>query len=161
MPSARVIFWVALWVAKQYQGLPLQAGPALAAHRAPVQDHEVAGRDVGDALAHRLDDPGRLVPEQEREVVVDAALAVVQVGVADPAGLHLHQRLTRTRVGDQHRLAARPARPCQATTPCTSCGIADCSRLRWTGADCRDRTFRPLRSGRSRQPPSRIPHGEP
>ena len=42
--------------------------------------------------------------EQEREVVVDAALAVVQVGVAHPAGLHLHDRLARTGVGDVDRL---------------------------------------------------------
>jgi hypothetical protein len=80
------------------------AGPALAADRPPVEDHEVAGRHVGDALAHRLDQAGRLVAEQEREVVVDAALAIMQVGVADPAGLHLHQRLARPRVGDVHRL---------------------------------------------------------
>ena len=56
------------------------------------------------ALADRLDDAGGLVAEQEREVVVDAALAVVQVGVADPAGLHLHDRLARTGVGDVDRL---------------------------------------------------------
>ena len=87
VPSARVIFWVALWVAKQYCGLALAAGPALAAHRPPVEDDEVAGRDVGDVGADRLDDAGGLVAEQERELVVDAALAVVQVGVADPAGL--------------------------------------------------------------------------
>ena len=66
------------------------AGPAVAADRAPVEDHEVARRDVGDVRADRLDDARGLVAEQEREVVVDAALAVVQVGVADPAGLHLH-----------------------------------------------------------------------
>ncbi len=74
-------------------GLAAAAGPAGAVDRAPVEDHEVAGRHVGDALADRLDDAGRLVAEQERELVVDAALAVVQVGVADPAGLHLHHRL--------------------------------------------------------------------
>ena len=34
-----------------------------------------------------FDDAGGLVAEQEREVVVDAALAVVQVGVAHAAGL--------------------------------------------------------------------------
>ena len=61
VPSVSVIFWVALWVAKQYQGLPLQAGAALAAHRPPVEDDEVAGRDVGDALTDRLDRAGRLV----------------------------------------------------------------------------------------------------
>ena len=46
VPSSSVIFWVALWVAKHSCGLPLAAGPALAAHRPPVEDHEVAGRDA-------------------------------------------------------------------------------------------------------------------
>ena len=43
-------------------------------------------------VADGLDDPGRLVAEQERELVVDAALAVVQVGVADPARLDRRRR---------------------------------------------------------------------
>ena len=70
-------------------GLAAQTAAARAAHRPPVEDHEVAGHDIGDAFADRLDDAGGFVPEQEREVVVDAALAVVQVGVAHPAGLDL------------------------------------------------------------------------
>ena len=74
------------------------AGPAVAADRAPVEDHEVTRRDAGDVRADRLDHAGGLVAEQEREVVVDPALAVVQVGVADPAGLHLHHRLARAGV---------------------------------------------------------------
>jgi hypothetical protein len=82
------------------------AGAAVAAHRPPVQDHEVARRHRRDVVADRLDDTGRLVPEQEREVVVDAALPVVQVGVADPACLHVHQRLARSGVGDVDRLDA-------------------------------------------------------
>ena len=99
VPSVSVIRWVALWVAKQYQGLPLQAGAALAAHGAPVEDDEVAGRHVGHALADRLDRAGRLVAEQERELVVDAALAVVQVGVAHPARLDAHHGLAGPGVG--------------------------------------------------------------
>ena len=79
------------------------ARPAVAAHRAPVEHHEVAGLQPGDVRADRLDDTRRLVAEQEREVVVDPALAVVQVGVADAAGLHLHHRLARTGVGDVDR----------------------------------------------------------
>ena len=106
VPSASVIFCVALWVAKQYQGLPLSAGAALPAHRPPVQDHVVADRHVGDALADRRDQAGGLVAEQERELVVDPALAVVQVGVADPAGLHVDDRLARTRIGHEDRLDA-------------------------------------------------------
>ena len=78
--------------------------PAGAADRAPVEDHEVARRDVDHALADGLDDPGGLVAEQEREVVVDPALAVVQVGVAHPARLHLHHDLARPRIRDDDRL---------------------------------------------------------
>ena len=80
-------------------GLALEAGAALAAHRAPVEDDEVARRDVGDPRADRLDGAGRLVAEEEREVVVDAALAVVQVGVADAARLDADDRLAGTGVG--------------------------------------------------------------
>ncbi len=83
-----------------------QTGPALPAHGTPVEDDEVAGREVGDALPHRLHDTRGLVAQQEREVVVDAALAIVQIGVAHPAGLDLHQRLTGARVGHDDRFQA-------------------------------------------------------
>ena len=76
------------------------AGPALAADRAPVQDDEVAGLDVGDALADRLDDARGLVAEQERVLVVDAALAVGQVGVTHTAGDDVDHHFTGTGVGD-------------------------------------------------------------
>jgi hypothetical protein len=90
--------------AEAVPGLAAATGPAVPADGAPVEDDEVARGDVGDALADGLDDPGGLVAEQEREVVVDAALAVVQVGVADAAGLDLDHRLTRPRVGHHDRL---------------------------------------------------------
>jgi hypothetical protein len=50
------------------------------------------------------------VTEQVREVVADAALAVVEVGVADAARLHRDEYLTGAGVGhddgvDAHRLA--------------------------------------------------------
>src|SRR5690606_463233 len=87
-------------------GASAQTGPARAAHRTPVEDDEVTGGDVGDAVAHRLHHAGRLVAEQEREVAVDAALLVVQVGVAHTAGLDLDDRLARPRVGYDDRLDA-------------------------------------------------------
>ena len=104
VPSSRVIFWVALWVAKQYHG-----SPRLQARQSPQTARQLRitkspGATLGDAVADGLDDAGRLVAEQEREVVVDPALAVVQVGVADPAGLDLDQRLARAGVGDVDRL---------------------------------------------------------
>ena len=70
-PSCSVIFWAALWVEKQYQGSPRRQARHVPSGRAPVEDHEVARRDVGDALADGLDDPGCLVAEEEREVVGD------------------------------------------------------------------------------------------
>lgn len=83
-----------------------QTRTAIAAHRTPVEDHEVAGGDVRDALPHRFDDARRLVTEEEGELVVDPALLVVEIGVTDPAGLDLHHGLAGTRVGDDDRLHA-------------------------------------------------------
>ncbi len=54
------------------------------------------------ALADRLDEAGGLVAEQERVLVVDAALAVGQVGMADAAGLDVDNDLARSRIGDDH-----------------------------------------------------------
>jgi hypothetical protein len=71
---------------------------------------EVAGRHAGDVRSHRLDQTGRLVAQEEREVVVDAAFPVVQVGVAHAARLDGDDRLARPGIGhhdrlDRHRLA--------------------------------------------------------
>ena len=106
VPSARVIFWVALWVAKQYHGSPRLQARQLPHTARQLRITKSPGRHRGHAVADGLDDARRLVPEQEREVVVDAALAVVQVGVADPAGLDLDQRLTGAGIGDVDRLDA-------------------------------------------------------
>ena len=75
-------------------------------------DHPLTDRQIGSA-AYLLDDAGGLVSEQERELVVDAALAVGQVGVAHPARLDVDHDLTRPRVGDDDihhfdRLSLRP-----------------------------------------------------
>ena len=79
------------------------ARPALAADGSPVEDHEVARCDRGDVGSDGLDDAGRLVAEQERELVIDPALPVVQIGVAHAAGLDTHERLSRAWVGDDDR----------------------------------------------------------
>ena len=76
------------------------------------------GATLGDVGPDRLDHAGGLVAEQEREVVVDAALPVVQVGVAHAARLHLHERLARAR--DRAPRSSRPSTGCftaRATTP--------------------------------------------
>src|SRR6185437_700287 len=75
----------------------------LPADRAPVEYDEVARCQPGDAIADRLDDTGRLVPEQVGEVLANATLAVMQVGVAHAAGLNADQRLARPRVRNNDR----------------------------------------------------------
>ena len=91
--------------------------PAVATDGSPVQDDVVAGSDVGNVVADRFDNTCGFVPEQERKLVVDPALAVMQVGVANPTRLHLDQRLTWTRVGNDDRFQrdGRTLRPCNYT----------------------------------------------
>ena len=91
---------MALWVAKQYCGFPFVAGPALTADGPPVEDDEVAGSHLADSGADGFDDAGGFVAEQERVVVVDAALAIVQVRMADPTGLDGDDRLAGTGIRD-------------------------------------------------------------
>ena len=103
VPSSSVIFWVALWVSKQYCG-----SPRLHARHSPHTARQLRitkspGATPVTSGPDGLDDARGLVAEQEREVVVDPALAVVQVGVADPARLDLHHGLARTRVGHVDR----------------------------------------------------------
>ena len=84
--------------------LTAAAGPAVAADGSPVEDHVVARLDVSHALADGFHQARRLVAEEEREVVVDAALAVVEVGVADAARLDGDECLSRTRIGHDNGL---------------------------------------------------------
>ena len=103
VPSARVIFWVALWVSKQYQGRPRRQdrhSPHTARQLSTTKSPGPTAVTPGPTAST---DAGRLVPEQERELVVDAALPVVEVGVADPAGLHRHHHLARSRIGHHDR----------------------------------------------------------
>ena len=60
--------------------------------------------DVRDALSDRFDEPCGLVAKEERELVVDATLAIVQVGVADAARLNGNDGFTRAGVGDNDGL---------------------------------------------------------
>ena len=88
-------------VEAQVRPAPL-ACAALTAHCAPVQDHEIAGLHVCDARPDGLDGARGLVAEQERVFVVDAAVAVGQVGMADAASDDVDDDLARSRVGDDH-----------------------------------------------------------
>ena len=113
VPSVSVIFWSALWVAKQYHGWPRSHARHCPHTARQLRITKSPGSDGGDARADRLDRAGRLVAEQERELVVDPALAVVQVGVAHAARLDRHDGLSRTRIGDDdgldgHRRALGP-----------------------------------------------------
>ena len=110
-PSVRVIFCWALRLAKQYQGRPRRQDRQLPHGATPGEDHKVAGRDVGHVWPDLLNHAGSLVAQQERELVVDGSFAIVQIGVADTAGLHTHQRLAFSRIWHQdlsqfHRCAS-------------------------------------------------------
>ena len=78
----------------------LAAGAALAAHRAPVQDHVVTHRHVRHVLADGTDMPCGLMAQQEREIVGDTTVAVGEVGVADAAGVDIDDDVIRPRIGD-------------------------------------------------------------
>ena len=54
------------------------AGPALAADRTPVQDHEVAGLDLGDAVADRLEAAGLAVELIGCDIDPAAAAAIAK-----------------------------------------------------------------------------------
>ena len=104
VPSASVIFCVALWVAKQYQGRPRrQARHSPHTARQLRTTKSPGARSVTPGPTDSTT-PAASWPEEEGEVVVDAALAVVQVGVADAARLDGDDRLARPGVGHQDRL---------------------------------------------------------
>ena len=42
--------------------------------------------------------------EEKRELVVDGAFSIVQIGMADAAGINLHHHLAGTRIGDVDKL---------------------------------------------------------
>ena len=75
-------------------------GTALATHGAPVENDEVAGGDVGDAVTDGFYHSGGLVAEEEGERVFHVTLLVGEVGVAYAARLDLHDNVVRTRLGD-------------------------------------------------------------
>ena len=97
VPSASVIFWLALCVLKQYQGRPRLQARHWPQTARQFRMTKSPGATRGDPVADRLDHAGRLVAEQVGEVVPDAAFPVVQVGMADAAGLDPDQGLARAR----------------------------------------------------------------
>jgi hypothetical protein len=74
---------------------------ALAALRREERDDVVADGDRGDALPHRLDNPGTLVPEHGRRVPGGVCpRRREQVGVANPAGREADEHLASLRLGE-------------------------------------------------------------
>ena len=86
--------------------LALLAGPAFAADGAPVEDDLVTDGHIRDAGADGGDRAGGLVAQEVGVVVPDAALDVVQVGVADPAGQDVHHGLAGAGIRDHDGLDA-------------------------------------------------------
>ncbi|ALC07201.1 hypothetical protein CDES_14480 (plasmid) [Corynebacterium deserti GIMN1.010] len=76
----------------------LAAGAALATHRPPVQDDEVADLDVGDGVTDGLNDTSRLVAQQEGKLIRDVAVTVRQIRVAHTRGLDLDDDIMGTRI---------------------------------------------------------------
>ena len=97
VPSASVIFCLALWVAKQYHGRPRLQARHWPQTARQLRMTKSPGRDFGHIVTDGLNDAGSLVAEQVGEVLADAALLVVQVGVAHAARLDANQRLARAR----------------------------------------------------------------
>ena len=125
VPSASVIFCVALCVAKQYHGRPRRHARHSPHTARQLRTTKSPGATLGDVGTDRLDDARGLVAEQVREVVADAALAVVQVGVAHAARLHA-RRAPRPGPGSGTTIVStRTGSPfAGATTPRTSCATA-------------------------------------
>jgi hypothetical protein len=65
---------------------------------------------VSDTLTGRLYHTGRFVAQQERVLIVDATLAIGQIGMTERAGDHLDHHLARPRIGndDVDQLDGRP-----------------------------------------------------
>src|SRR5205823_13107193 len=87
----------------------LVAGHALEARAArdrPAQDDAVAGRQTGDALAHRFHDAGALVTEDER----DREAGEVVIGMADARCLDGDEHLARVGVVHLDVLDREPTR---------------------------------------------------
>ena len=109
VPSSSVMRCFAFWLAKQYQGRPRRQ-----LRHVPHGDrHAITTTSPADTLVTpsptACDAAGRLMPEQEGEVVTDPSLAVVEVRVADPASFDADQRFVGAGVGDVDRERLRRA----------------------------------------------------
>ena len=114
VPSVSVIFCVALNVLKQNHGLPRRQLRHVPHTARQLRMTKSPGATLVTPVADRLDDARGLVAEQEREVVVDPTLAVVQVGVAHTARLDLDDGLARARDPGRRSSRSTPARPSSA-----------------------------------------------
>ena len=93
-------------LAKQYQGRPLTQERQVPQGARQAMMTKSPGATLSTSGADALDDACRLMTEQEREVVVNRALPIMQVGMANPAGLYTHQRFAGA--GIRHTYSGEP-----------------------------------------------------
>ncbi len=79
---------------------PLEAEPAGPTGRCPVQDGPVAGGEVFDVGADRLDDAGALVSQHHGPELGEDSVGQGQVGVAHARGGHAYAHLAGPGVGE-------------------------------------------------------------
>ncbi len=77
------------------QGRPAAEAPlALPTREPPQRDHVIPLLDAGDSLAHHLDNPSSLVPQNGRKRRLQVSFYDMEVAVADPARRHPDHHLT-------------------------------------------------------------------
>ena len=77
-----------------------QAHRAIAAEDRHPRDHVIAGSEIGNLLAHRFNDPGGLMAENDRRRKRHLPFNHVQIAVADAACDQTHQHLAPVRSVD-------------------------------------------------------------
>ncbi|HEV3112581.1 MAG TPA: hypothetical protein VGY99_19005 [Candidatus Binataceae bacterium] len=78
--------------------------PAFPAEQSQPRDHVIAGLEIGNLAAHRLDNPGGFVTENHRRRHRNLALGDRQVAVADAGGYGADQHLIAAGLVDVHFL---------------------------------------------------------
>jgi hypothetical protein len=83
-----------------------ETATAFSADCSPVEDHEVAHGHIGDPFADLTHHSCCLVTQQEWKLIADGPFPIMQVRVADPTCLNIHNDFTRARIGDRDHLDA-------------------------------------------------------
>ena len=104
VPSASVIFCVALCVAKQYHGRPRRHARHLPHTARQLRITKSPGATPSTSGPTDSTMPAASWPSRNGKSSLMRAFAVVQVGVAHAARLHLHAHLARPGIGHHDRL---------------------------------------------------------